>query len=540
MSFTIPRSVDQFCRDLAAGAGRGGRSEALQMIVRLVGFTITSEVAIANVLSSRQLDTLCQELGQTAEAVDAFAPEQTVFLVTMLSRAGGHTRFLRDLIDADPGERVTVLVSNVMHTVDVDEVRRAFGTSRADIQVAPVGMQLGDTVDWMQDWLLRLRPERTYILQHHFDPVIPAAVQPALVNRLFYIHNCDHALALGVHIPHATHVDLHAPGFHLCRAREGVVGNVRWPLTGEAKARASGNFPETVTRTCTSGGREKFDTSHLVERIPYLLDYPGMVATILATTRGTHHHIGEMPPDLQADVLARLDAEGFDQSRFVHTAFVPSLSEYFVANDIHLYVASMPWGGGRALVEVMATGLPVLLHSNYRSMLLTDQCSAPPDVLAWRSYDELAARLRQCDGATLKRQADLSLDFYHANHRPDLLREAMAATLRGEQLPEPAAPTYCPDALQAFLDVHAAQDGHIRVRPDELHNRDARTRELEQAFRVAEKFAIERLAEMERMDKQLLLTDQALASVTALVRQREAEIEALRTQLRQAAPAGAG
>jgi len=533
LNFTIPRSVEQFCLDVQAVAARSGRSEALQMVVELARVTSTSEMAIATVLSSRPIDAACQELGRTTAAVDVFDPEQSVFLVTALSRSGGHTRVLREVIDVDPGKRSTVLVTNVLHQVELDDIRQAFGDASVDIQIAPAGMALGDTVDWVQERLLKLRAERTYILQHHFDAVVSASVQPSLVKQLYYLHNCDHSFALGVHLPHAVHVDLHGPGFHVCREREGIRGNVCWPLTAGPREQIGQGFGEMVQRTCTAGGREKFDTSHLIERVPYLLTYPETVRTILATTGGVHHHIGALPAALSAAIASELDAHGIGRERFVHTEFVPNLSHYMVENGIELYVTSMPWGGGRTLVEMMATGLPILIHSNYRSMLLTDQCSAYPEALTWRSYEELAARLRQFSRAVLQRQSEAALAFYQRHHQTEALRSAVERTLRGESLPEPAAPTYTPDAMQTFLDLHAARLDHVWVTASDLARREAQIRELEQAFRMAETLALERLAEMARLDKQLILTDQALNAVTGLVHQRDAEIIRLQEQLRE-------
>lgn len=456
-------------------ARAGNLAKALDQIRQLVVAVISRESSWAAVFSSPDLDRLCLELGRLNRlpSVSPVNQEQIVFLATGLSRLGGHTRVLLDLIAADPGRKVTVLITNVHHELPRDEYDEIIDTSRADVELAPdenLALRLG----WLQQRLSELRPARTYILQHHFDPVIVAAAQPELVGQLFYYHNCDHSLALGVHIPHAVHVDFNGKGFHHCRSVKGVRNNVYWPLVAEVNEYRQ---PDSFMRdghivTATSGGSEKFTSEHLIDQAPYVLSYPAIVPRILRATGGTHIHIGPLATEVQSDVADQLKDCGIEPQRFIHVPWVGDLSGEIVQRRVDLYIGSFPRGGGRAVVEIMGAGVPMLLHSNYSSVFFSDVADVYPGVLQWRWPNELDQVL---GGITAELLADHSVRArarYEAHHRPSLLKSAISATLLGKTVPAPEAPAHFPDLLQRYLDRLIGDEERFQARLDhEIHLR---------------------------------------------------------------------
>src|SRR4051812_42799177 len=106
----LPRTVDHFCEEVRGLAGAGRLSDALALVMNLVRYTNARESSLARVFTSRDLDRLCLELGRQAKPVAGdFDPDRTVFLATFLSKSGGHTRVVKDLISADPGTKITVV-----------------------------------------------------------------------------------------------------------------------------------------------------------------------------------------------------------------------------------------------------------------------------------------------------------------------------------------------------------------------------------------------------------------------------------------------
>ena len=96
--------------------------------------------------------------------------------------------------------------------------------------------------------------------------------------------------------------------------------------------------------------------------------------------------------------------------------------------------------------------MPMIIHSNYRSIFFSDEAEVYPQALTWRTPEELASHLKSLSADVLRDHAGMSRSHYERYHRPELLREAVAGTLAGRLPAVPARPNYRPDALQHFLD----------------------------------------------------------------------------------------
>jgi hypothetical protein len=455
---TMYRSVGEFAHHVRQRAQAGDLSGALETIRDLVVEIIVRDSSYANVFASAEIDGLCVELGRqnTTLSPTIRDRDQSVFLVTSLARMGGHTRVLLDLAQSDPAPRKLVIITNVLGDQQIDDLDQLFAGTNTKLEIAP-STNLEGRLRWLQHRLGEVRPARTYVLQHHFDPICIAAAQPELSGQLIYIHNCDHSLAIGVHAPAALHVDYTAKAFHNCRDRHGLKTNTFWPLTVDVRnhRRDQAFMVRGGLTTCTSGGFEKFEIPHLIHKIPYLIDYSDAVPLILRSTGGTHIHIGQLSDNMLQAIARKLTDAGISPDGFVSIPFVPDLAAALVDHQVDAYVGSFPRGGGRACVEAMGAGLPLIIHSNYRSIFFSDEAEVYPQALIWRTPDELAAHLRSLTVDVLRHHAAMSRSHFEGYHRPELLAEAIVDTLAGRFPPVPARPNYQPDALQYFLDALA-------------------------------------------------------------------------------------
>ena len=486
------RTVDEICRAADEEARNGRLSTALELIAHSVQDVISRESSLARVFSSPQLDQTCLKLGRSfsVRRAETRDPDQVVMVATLLYKFGGHSRVLVDLGHADPCRKVHVLITNLFEDLPqghFEEILEQVGADgKFTVEVAPVGAA-ADKLCWLQQRLHVLRPTRTYLLQHHYDSVCIAAAQPELVGQLFYIHHCDHSLALGVHIPYAVHVDLHAKGFYSCRENEDVGGNVLWPLTVRVPEHRV-NKPFLVNghlKTCTSGRALKFDTSYLKEHIQYSISYQQIVPLILRRGDDTHLHIGPLSEQMLRDIRTQLDQARIPQSRFVNIPFVANFASALLEHDIDVYINSFPQGGGRAMVEAMGAGVPLIIHSNYRSMFFSNGDEVYDGAMIWRTPAEFAGHLHQLTEQELRRHSQKARRYFEETHLPEVLRERMHATFEGASQEAPARRRYHPDMLQAFLDEQSARAdllsmscSEIQKLRDALAGRDAEAEQL--------------------------------------------------------------
>ena len=450
-------SLAEICDICLQAARRGQLSDALAAVQSFVWReALTRGAAAGRVFASAALDELCQTLGALEPTpAPAAARSGVVYVATELRLIGGHTRVLADLImaqtqAAEPGAPtgpVTILVTDVVgqHDPSVGEV---FARLDVAVEVA-VGADHAARLAWMKRRLAQLAPRVTRMAIHPFDSVSVAAVQPSLVGELSFLHNADHNLCLGVTLAHAQHVDFHAKGFHHCRDHEGVRRNVFWPLTAEDLGpRSADSFGRAPIRTCTAGGPEKFARNEA----NYLYVYEDLAPLIPATTGGVHVHIGPLPDATLEKIRGGLQALGVPPDRFVHQPFAPNLWQALLSLGIDVYVGSFPLGGGRATVEAMGAGLPLCIHSNYRSIFFSAENEVYDGAMIWRTPRQLTDQLRALTPERLASHARASRLHYEQNH----LLEHLAAAMKGE-VREPPRPRHTQDRLQAFLDETWAQ-----------------------------------------------------------------------------------
>jgi len=450
------RTVDEFCDHARRVADELGVSDALAMIIDLVQFVIAHGSAQGRVIASRELDLLCLQLGEkiTKCPPHKTEPSRSVFIATAVYSAGGHTRLMRALIDADPGSEKFVLLTNVSHNLVMDDVPAFFDAEK--ISICP-SMSLEERVQWLQQQLFRLAPQRIYLLQHHYDAVAVAAVQPGFSDYLFYLHHCDHALALGVHLSHATHVDIHPNIFYWCREMEGIQKNVFWPLVADPNVAPKRDFLSgRRLKTCTSGGFEKFESPHLLEQIPYSISYAEVVPRIIKATDGVHLHIGRLSENMLKSIREGLDKCGIAQDRFAQIPYVPKLASALVEFGVDVYVTSFPIGGALASIEVMSAGLPIVAHSNYRTKLFMEQPLLYGEAMVWRRVGELENILSSLTKENLVRHSELSRNWFEKQYLPIYLKNAITATIAGNNIAPPPRPVHYQNALQCLLDEQAA------------------------------------------------------------------------------------
>ncbi|MBS0250158.1 MAG: hypothetical protein JSR78_03740 [Proteobacteria bacterium] len=224
-------------------------------------------------------------------------------------------------------------------------------------------------------------------------------------------------------------------------------------------------MPTGVITTATSGSWPKFDTSYLKAPVPYQYAYADILPSIMRITGGRHYHVGPLREGLAARIEDGLTAAGIDRERFVNIPWVDDVGAELVAKEVDLYIGSFPLAGGKAAIEVMAAGVPLLLHSNYVTPFFTDINEVYPGVLVWRRPDELQRVLSDVTPELLSEHAVRARSFYENYHVPGRLKAAVEDTLRGCPPDAPPPAKHRANTLQRFLDIRTAQRSAQAARP---------------------------------------------------------------------------
>lgn len=404
-------------------------------------------LAFARIFGSPTLDTLCAELG--AAVIRGFESARggyrfesgahAVYVCTETLSSGGHTRVVSDLIRALPECRHHVVLTNLWERTEL--FTQEFESMGAQVTVLPK-VPLLAKLRLLTDFLDGFRQARIFLLNHHQDSVAVAAVGANARHQRFFIHHCDYLFCLGTFLPGVVHVDLHTMGFHDCRSTLKVDANIYWPLTCEDdNAVRSGGFLDSGGLvTCCCGSGHKFTGR-------YPINYFDTVAEILRSTSGKHIHIGPIEDEHRRRLLGSLAASGVPSERFQHIPHVPSLRTALLDLNVDAYMVSFPIGGGRAVVEAMSAGVPVVGHLHHHNNILGGTDLLPDVAPVWSSVPDLLAILRSLDGVKLGALSAASRKRFETFHHPRLLAKA----LKGDRLAPP--PRRSPDIepMQIFL-----------------------------------------------------------------------------------------
>lgn len=431
--------------------------QALFAVQGFVERVIYNPNSIGKIIASEELDSLCQKIGagifaqQQSPIINISSDKElVVYVATRLYNSGGHTAVIEDLIKCQPEKKHVFLITDIFQNSTKEEIAKRFAAYPITFEIAPVN-SLHKKVLWLRQRLQALSPGKVFLFNHHQDSVAIAAMQPQQQKfSLYFFHHADHQLCLGVHLPHAIHIDAQALGYHQCRHTVGVKNNIYWPLVVPdlGKRPTEVNFMENKLVTCTSGSPIKFET-------PYLYSYADLLPNILQATKGKHIHIGKLSIPTLKKIQRNLQQNGINPDNFVHIPWVKSVWQTVIDSRVDLYFNSFPISGGRAIIEIMGSGTPIVMHENYRSEYLGQVYLAYPEVFYWRNPQQLLNFLPTITPSWLKHHAMLARRHYEKFYAPHLLAQAMNCK---EGLFPPSVPKYEADVLQAFLEDYQNLD----------------------------------------------------------------------------------
>ena len=483
------RSVEDIAAALHAMRASGDDETALGEISRIVRACMLDRRSLGKVIADRMLDDFCQDIGREAltdlrkTVVDIHEPPaDCVILATEVYRTGGHTAVINDLISTGRfGPRTVVILTDAFGTADAQVAAESFA-SGVRTEISPSG-HLIDKLHWTLGRLLALKPTQLVLMNHHNDSVAIAAAQPSLAQKTVFYHHADLQLCLGVTLDHAMHVDPHPMGVHHCRAKAGIEHPLYWPLTAEDKGtRPALQFlTRGRLRTGCSGSPGKFETS-------YKYPYADLVPRLLACTGGTHVHIGPLPVQTLDRIRSGLLKADVPLDRFVHISWVPSVWLALHEQQIDVYLDSFPIGGGRAIIESMGAGVPVIAHQSYISPFLGNIDNLYSEAFAWERPDQLLNHVAALGAARLAMESARARSQFERFHCVKALANAIDA---GAQAPlAPALRPSVADPFQSFLDdVDLALSDHltaplVAAREKQMAAHTAEIEMLERAFRV--------------------------------------------------------
>ena len=416
--------------DAATSLFRARKLSDMLSLIRAEGQRIWSVTGSQGLIAgSEQLDRLCLRVGQKMQCVPKQQSEfsarrrrRHVYAVSELYADGGHTRVLEDLIAAYPRDDhhvIWVYGETAPPMAKMTEVLRVNGAMPIyALHGEPIGK-----LRWAFRLLAALDPDVLVHLGHPNDPIALALMLSDSARRLVMIHHSDCSFSLGRSLQGAVHVALGRHFQHVARNAWGLQ-TAFLPLTCVAPPAEKLAQPvaDRSLVTATSGSAYKFDLGG----DPSYLD----VLTVRFTAQeGRHFHFGPLFPKQVERIEKLLDGMGCSR-QFVHVPHVPRLAFALKEVGAALYIDSYPVGGGRAIVEAMAAGLPICAARHDPNLDGFSFCY--PDCLTWSNPAQLRLLLTGLQTATLERHSVLSRRHFECNHAAVVFKQRLDAVMSQE------------------------------------------------------------------------------------------------------------
>ena len=295
---------------------------------------------------------------QLTDVTQTKSNDRVCIVATRFYDTGGHTRVAQDIMAGlGPDRRATMIFTDLRGEI---RYRVLFASRRLRSHLgehACLILSAGSLTERIVELYMMLRaarPTRIMLMCHPFDPVAVIACWP-FRDVVEFIHHVDHIPGFGASAPWSAHVDVTYACHLACRSYglPAVYAGMTSPKT-DAPARAP--TPGRL-RFATCGDQHKF-------RGPGERAWTDYAAAILATPGAELFHIGPASDDFQQEVHGALSAAGIDPARYVFAGIKPSLPAALAELEIDIYFSSYPAGGGKAILEAMVAGVPVIIPAD--------------------------------------------------------------------------------------------------------------------------------------------------------------------------------
>lgn len=421
----MAESMDQFLRAQEKALKRGDLEMVLSGIKQLFTELGASHDMHGQHIGTPLFDALCQKAGQlsTFELLGKVGqlPEQAhhIIVVTEIVCQGGHAELVRDIIRTS--KLPVLLVASNINQRKEPVLQSILDEPNLLGLITPDATTLLESLRTIQCVLANPLAGSIFLLTHGYDSAVTAAIDPQSGKEILYLHHCDHYPALGCYLAGARHIDLHNVGFLRCRNEFNLAENRYLCMSAKnlAQTRKEWRFATPCLKTASCGG------SHKLHTLPYHIDYKDMVIEILKSRNGVHFHIGKLTDSCLTAMYNALAHAKLDEEQFIYLGEAPNLATILTELEIDLYVPTLPQSGGKAVIDVMAAGIPILAHQNARDRIFGSTDLIYPEAPSWSTFTQLRAILANYDKDLWHAQSRAARDYFERFHTESMFIEQL-------------------------------------------------------------------------------------------------------------------
>jgi hypothetical protein len=345
-------SIDRYVASLAAYLDCGNIELFLKRLTELTGKLLSKHLR-GRALFVPELDELARKASFIL-APQCNSPATSKILVhvaTEVRPIGGHTHVLEDIAAALPDYKHELILTGMHRShPNLISLKSRLDEVRLNLHLLHSSSR-AERARELSSILGVLAPCAVLLLADHNDGIAYSAVAGHATQRVLFLHHADHQPSLGASRHDYTHVDL-TPGCHaVCASHPDLHASLLNLTVKDIGTVQLAERRPLIGVTC--GSPHKY--AGVIE-----FSYAELLTALFSAGVARIFHIPDLPVWQKNQICADIVAKGQDHNRLVFLSNTPSLARKLVEISPDFYLTSHPLGGGRATVEALSVGLPIL------------------------------------------------------------------------------------------------------------------------------------------------------------------------------------
>jgi hypothetical protein len=344
--------IDEYVASLAAFVERGNIEMFLKRLAELTR-RLPSEPLWGQALFIPELDELARRAGFVLAPHPNAKPKSRllVHVATEVFPIGGHSNVIDDIVTALPDyQHALILTAMANSHPALISMRPRFQELNLDVHLLKCSSRLEKARE-LSSLIGALAPWGVLMLANYDDSVAYSAVRGDAAQRVIFLHHTDHQPSLGASRRDYIHVDLTPACHSVCSSRPDLHASLLSLTAKDIGTVQLVDCRPIIGVTC--GSPYKYAGS--IE-----FSYAQLVAGLFSIGIARLFHIGGMLDSQKDQIRADIVASGQDSNRLIFLPNTPSLAAKLLEISPDFYLTSHPLGGGKATVEALSVGLPIV------------------------------------------------------------------------------------------------------------------------------------------------------------------------------------
>lgn len=379
----------------------------LKLIQEEVEKIIYNPKYTAKIFFDSKLDELCKTIGERIQPLNkknTSLKNTDIYLVSRLDKIGGGSKMLYDMIKCSTSKHVIIATNILPSSV---KIKNNFIKCNQNTLIKKI--------EFIKHIIYENNCKNLWLLNSHQDSVAIAVC--ASLNEeipVNYIHHCDHNLALGATIKRFKHYDPHISGFNNCKKKN--IKNSYIPLISNDYGKSNVLFNSKKIKTCTVANYNKF-------LLPYHKSYFELILTLLKEKCITHYHVGRLTIIQLSKIYINLLLNNISFRKFIYVPNNKNIWKFLKKNKIHFTISSFPQSAYKTIVESMGCGVPIIIHENTISKILSGSDIVSKYCPSWKNYEDIIKFLKKTSIREYKITSYKCREKYEKFHHPTILNK---------------------------------------------------------------------------------------------------------------------